>query len=188
MRVRAAGGRFSNHSSRDSGPAKNSLKAELITTAWKIRKKTIDAASERVRRTLKKAASFGNVEPSPITAEKVNFALTDIHFAGDEVAINSQAERFIREFCAGLLQDESSGDVKLCVLCLSSSGQLRDNALALAARRAKAVEDCLRANLPDTGKWSIYSWGAGADSIWTAGDTTVSTEPQVLIAILRGGG
>lgn len=149
--------------------------------------RTIDAASERVRRILKKASSFGDVEPSPITAEKVNFALTDIRFAGDEVAINSQAERFIREFCAGLLQDESPGDVKLCVLCLSSSGQSRDKALVLAARRAKAVEDCLRANLPDTGKWSIYSWGAGADSIWTAGDTTVSTEPQVLIAILRGG-
>ena len=149
--------------------------------------RTIDVASERVRRILKKAESYGAVKPSPITAQKVNFALTDIHFTGDDVTINSQAERFIREFCAGLLQDESAGEVKLCVLCLGRSGKSKEKEIVLAAKRAKAVEEYLRANLPDTGKWSVYSWGAEADSIWTAGDTTVSNQQQVLIAILRGG-
>ena len=147
--------------------------------------RTVDAKGERVRRLLKKVESFGAAVPSPIAAEQVNFALTDIHFSGNEVTINTQAERFIKEFCAGLLQDENSGDVKLCVLCLDSSKQPREKELVLAARRARAVEDFLRANLPATGKWSIYSWGAGADSIWTAGDAIASTQPQVLIAILR---
>ncbi len=150
--------------------------------------RTLDAASERVRRILKKAASFGDVAPSPITAEKVNFALTDIHFTGYEVAISAQAERFLKEFCSSLLLDESPANVRLCVLCLGNRDQPREKELVLAARRAKAVEDFLRANLPETGKWSMYSWGTGAESIWTAGDTTVSTQPQVLIAILRSGG
>ncbi len=147
--------------------------------------RTLDASSERVRRILKKVASFGAVAPSPITAEKVNFALTDIHFSGDEVTINAKSEQFLKEFCVGLQQDESPAEVKLCVLCLGNSSQPREKEMVLAARRAKAIEDFLRTNLPTTGKWSMYSWGAGADSIWTAGDAIVSTQPQVLIAILR---
>lgn len=147
--------------------------------------RTVDAKGERVRRLLKKVESFGAALPSPITAEQVNFALTDIHFSGNEVTINAQAERFLKEFCTGLQQDENPSDVKLCVLCLGSSSQPKEKELVLAARRARAVEDFLRANLPATGKWSMYSWGAGADSIWTAGDVIASTQPQVLIAILR---
>jgi len=147
--------------------------------------RTVDASGERVRRLLKKVESFGDAVPSPITAEKVNFALTDIHFTGDEVAINAQAEQFLKEFCTGLQQDESHANVKLCVLCVGGSGGQAEKELVLAARRARAVEDFLRANLSATGKWTTYSWGAGPDSTWTAGDTIASTQPRVLIAILR---
>jgi hypothetical protein len=149
--------------------------------------RTVDASGERVRRTLKKLVSFGAVAPSPIAAERVNFALTDIHFSGDQITLDAQARRFLKDFCAGLLLDESPADVKLCVLCLSSgpdtSGQEKE--MLLAAKRAKAVEDCLKGNLPAGGKWTTYSWGAGADSMWTAGENIVSAQEQVLIAILR---
>jgi hypothetical protein len=57
--------------------------------------------------------------------------------------------------------------------------------MVLAAKRARAVEEFLRANLPATGKWATYSWGAGPDSTWIAADAIASTQPQVLIAILR---
>lgn len=150
--------------------------------------RTLDASSERVRRILRKAASFGTVTRSPMTAEKVNFALTDIHFTSDEVTINKEAERFLREFCASVMLDESPAKVKLCVLCLGSNDKSGEKELVLAAKRARAVEDFLRDNLPDTGKWSMYSWGASTESIWTAEETIVSTQPQVLIAILRGSG
>ncbi len=149
--------------------------------------RTLDASSERTRRILKKIVSSGTAVPSPLTAERVDFALTDIHFSGDQVTLNEQAERFLKEFCTGLQQDESQAGVKLCVLCLGSSGQPQEKELVLAAKRARAVEDYLRASLPATGKWSTYSWGAGPDSTWTAGDKLVSTQPQVLIAILRNG-
>jgi len=150
--------------------------------------RTPDARSERVRRILKKVVSSGTAVPSPIAAERVDFSLTDIHFSGDEIALNEQAERFLKEFCTGLQQDESPGDVKLCVLCIGSGSQPQEKELVLSARRAKAVEDFLQAALPATGKWSTYSWGAGADSTWTAGDNLTSTQPQVLIALLRNGG
>ncbi len=147
--------------------------------------KTVDARSERVRRILSRIESFSSTMPSPIAAEKVNFALTDIQFSSEEVSLNAEGEQFLREFCAGLVRDESTAKVKLCVLCIGGSGKEGEKEMVLAAKRARAVEEFLRANLPATGKWATYSWGAGPDSTWIAADAIASTQPQVLIAILR---
>lgn len=147
--------------------------------------RTIDARSERVKRTVKKITSYGAAVPSPITAGKTDFVLTDIQFSGEAITINEHAERFLRQFCTGLQQDQSPEEVRLCVMCVGSNRQPRDKEWALSAKRGKAVEDFLRANLPGTGKWSMYSWGTGPGSTWSDGDKTVSAQPQVLIAILR---
>ncbi len=172
---------------RNLGPGATSYYYSIENPEDDAEGRTLDVSTERVRRDLKKVVSHGAAAPSPINAEKVNFALTDIHFAGDEKVINEQSEHFLKEFCIKLRQDESPSEVKLCVLCISGSGQARKKGLFLAAQRAKVIEDFLRANLPDTGKWSMYSWAAGPDSVWTAGDKVVAAQPRVLIAILRNG-
>jgi outer membrane protein OmpA-like peptidoglycan-associated protein len=149
--------------------------------------RTIDAKGERARRALKQLASVGAMQPSPFNPEKAEFALTDIRFEADETTINETGRQFLKDFCTGLQQDRSSGQVKLCVLCITGRSRSSQKDWLIAARRAKAVEDIMTFYLPAGDKWTVYSWATGPEGIWLGEDQTLNVEPKVLIAILRSG-
>jgi flagellar motor protein MotB len=151
----------------------------------------IDARDEKVRRVFKRVNHSMTTMPSQIVAERVNFAVTNIHFpSGDAVLVESD-KRFLREFCLNLQTDFGSKTGALYVLGLASEAPIQKEQWMLSARRSRAVADFLRNNLHagteasvDPLQWSIYWWGAGAGGNWVEKDSLISKQSQILIAVL----
>lgn len=156
--------------------------------------RSIDEREERIRRIFKAVNSSMITMPSQIVAEKVNFAVTNIHFqSGDAVLVESD-KRFLGEFCLNLQTDFGSKTGTLYVLGLASDAPTEKEQWILSARRARAVAGFLRNNLhagtEASGallQWSIYWWGAGAGGNWAGKDSLISKQSQILIAVLTAG-
>ena len=122
---------------------------------------------------------------SQIVAKTTNFAVTNIHFAQGDAALNKSAKKFLTEFCLGLQQGPGLLTVKLYVLGLANDVPTEKEQWILSARRARAAADFLK-ETPLGANCPIYSWGAGPGGDWVAPDSPVSEQSQILISVLRG--
>jgi len=57
----------------------------------------------------------------------------------------------------------------------------------LSARRAQAVADFLRTELPSEANCRVFSWGAAAGGDWVNQDGPMSPQSQIAVAVLRPG-
>jgi outer membrane protein OmpA-like peptidoglycan-associated protein len=147
--------------------------------------RTIDANTERLRRIVKKLSQTMNISPSPITSEKTDFSVTDIHFSPGDAVLNEPARQFLSKFCINLQQVPNTIGIKLCVLGLASDGKTEKEQYILSAKRAQAVAAFLQVTLPSELKWPIYSWGGGAGGDWVGQNSPISEQSHICIAILR---
>ena len=147
--------------------------------------RTTDAATERLRRIVKKLSQSMNITLSPMAAKKTDFSVTDIHFSPGDAVLNEPAKRFLSKFCTDLQQSPGCEVVKLCVLGLARDGKTEKDKYVLSAKRAESVADFLRETLPAQSKWVVYSWGAGPGGDWVDQDSPISEQSQILIAVLR---
>jgi outer membrane protein OmpA-like peptidoglycan-associated protein len=123
--------------------------------------------------------------PSQIVAKKTNFVVTNINFSQGNALLNEQAKKFLIQFATDLQQNSGSEEIKLYVLGLANNEQTEKEQWILSAKRAQAVADFLNDILPTERLRSIYSWGAGPGSLWVEGDSIVSRQTQILIAVLN---
>ena len=147
--------------------------------------RTIDAKREEIRRTFKKVSRSMSTMRSQIVAKTTNFAVTNIHFAQGDAALNESAKKFLTEFCLGLQQGPGLLTVKLYVLGLANDVPTEKEQWILSARRAQAAADFLK-ETPLGANCPIYSWGAGPGGDWVAPDSPISEQSQILISVLRG--
>ena len=135
--------------------------------------------------------------PSQIVAETTKFSVTDIRFPKNGDILNDSAKRFLTKFCSDLQHAPGQKAVKIYVLGLAGEQKKQKKQWILSAKRAQAVADFLKNNLwagqnqyAQAGtslKWPIYSWGAGPGGNWVTKDSPISSQSQILIAILRSG-
>ena len=121
------------------------------------------------------------VSPNPC------FSVTNIHFPPGAATLNSNAVKFLTDFCLDLQHNRSDEAIKLYVLGLAGDEAAEKQQWILSARRAQVVADFLQDNLSSTSNWPVYSWGAGPGGDWVDQDSPISEQSQILIAILRAG-
>lgn len=147
--------------------------------------RSIDTSEEKIRRLFEKVSQSMKTLPSQIVGEKTDFSIANIHFSAGSSVLNESATGFLSKFCLDLQQVPSSGAIKLCILGLAGDEKTEKDQWLLSAKRAEAVAGFLRDNLPG---WPVYSWGAGPGGDWVSGDSPISEQSQILIALLRENG
>jgi len=160
--------------------------------------RTIDAKAEELRRIFRELSKSAATRPLQRVATRTNFSVTDIRFSPGRAELNEQARKFLAKFCRDLQQGAGSEAVGLYVLGLASDVASEKKQWLLSAERARAVADFVRealssaaglqgrlsASAPGAG-WAVYSWGAGPGGDWAGPDSPISSESQILIAVLR---
>ncbi len=156
----------------------------------------VDAKAEELYRIFEKLKQSTTTMSSRLTAERVNFSVTNIHFSVGSMKLDKSAMAFLTEFCRDLRFGTGGKPGMLYVLGLAPDGTTEKEQWILSARRAEAVARFLRNTLesaagPQRGNsesrlnWSVHSWGAGSGGQWADSDSFISERSQILIAILR---
>jgi outer membrane protein OmpA-like peptidoglycan-associated protein len=108
-----------------------------------------------------------------------------ITFGKGQFVLDEPAKQFLIRFTADLQKSGTDQRLNLYVVGLAPQENGEKQQWVLSAKRANAVADFLRDNVPADSKWSIYSWGAGAGGDWVSIDSPISDQLQILIAVLR---
>ncbi len=171
------------------------IKYHISTPDKSFEGRTIDAKQEDIYRIFKKLSASMTTMRSQIVAETTKFSVTNIRFPKDDATLNDSAKRFLMKFCTNLQQASGQKAVKIYVLGLAGDQKRQKKQWIVSAQRAQAVADFLK-NILWAGqnqyaqsgaslKWPIYSWGAGPGGNWVAKDSPISSQSQILIAVLR---
>lgn len=147
--------------------------------------RTIDAKEEDIRRVFKKIARSVTTMPSQIVGKRTNFSVTNIGFSSGDSQLNEPAKKFLTQFALDLQQNSGAEAFKLYVLGLARNEEPEKRQWILSAKRAQAVANFLNDILPSQLKCPVYSWGAGPGGEWVTGDSPISKQSQILIAVLR---
>ncbi|MHC4477416.1 MAG: flagellar motor protein MotB [Planctomycetota bacterium] len=147
--------------------------------------RTIDAREEDVRRLFQQLSKSAKSVPSEIAARQTNFSVTDVRFGPGEATLSEQAKRSLTSISSGLQQDSESRAAKLYVLGLAPEEATEQQQWIVSAKRAQAAAEYLRGTFSAGPSWPVYSWGAGPGGDWVSQESPVSSESQILIAVLR---
>ena len=161
------------------------IKYFIINPDKGFKGRTIDAREENIRRIFQSVSHSMTTMRSKIVAEKSNFAVTNIRFRRGDATVNKAARGFLTKFSVDLQDSAGSEPVKLYVLGLAGEEATDKERWIVSAKRAQAVADFLQDILPSGGKWRIYSWGTGPGGDWVGEESPISSQSQILIAVLR---
>jgi flagellar motor protein MotB len=161
-------------------------------------RRTIDAKAEELYRIFETLKQSVTTMSSQLTAERVNFSVTNIRFSPDSIELDKSAVTFLTEFCRDLHLSTNGKPGILYVLGLAPDAKTEKEQWILSARRAESVAQFMRKNLDSAAsiqqqqdfsesllKWTVYSWGTGPGGQWAGPDSFISEHSQILIAILR---
>ncbi len=171
------------------------IKYHISTEDKSFDGRTIDAKQEDIYRIFEKLSTSMTTMRSQIVADTTKFSVTDIRFPKDDTILNDSAKQFLVKFCSDLRQAPDQKAVKICVLGLAGEQKSQKKQWIVSARRAQAVAEFLKNTLwagqnqyAQSGaslKWPIYSWGAGPGGNWVTKNSPISSQSQILIAVLR---
>jgi len=149
-----------------------------------LKGRSIDANEELLRKLFKKVDETFETMPSEMGGLESSFSVADVHFARGEAVLDEAGKRFLTDFSLALQQSPDFEGLKLYVLGLAGKGAGAKEQWILSARRAKAAAEFLRASFPSGGQRPVYSWGAGPGDGWIGPDSAVSSQSQIMIAVL----
>jgi flagellar motor protein MotB len=170
------------------GSAKNSVSFDAHQTYYSIKEKetsgrTIDAAEERIRRVFNRLGNHAKTAKSQFSWGQPDFVVTPITFRQGQYALDSPAKDFLTKFTTDL-QESGNEKLKLYVVGLASQEPEGKQQWLLSTKRADAVADFIRNNMPPDSQWSIYSWGAGAGGDWVAKDS-ITAGQSISIGVVK---
>jgi hypothetical protein len=149
--------------------------------------RTIDAAEERTRRVFNRLGRHAKTYKSQLRWGQPDFVVTPIRFNRGQFILDGPAKEFLVKFTADL-QVSSAEKLTLYIVGLALQEKNEKQQWMLSAKRAEAVANFLRGNLPEGNQWSVYSWGAGTGGDWVVPDSVVSGQSPIFIAVVRGNG
>ena len=173
---------------KKQGSAKNSISFDAHQTYYPIKEKetsgrTIDAAEERIRRVFNRLGTHVKTSKSQLSWGQPDFVVTPITFGQGLYTLEPPAKDFLTKFTTDL-QESGNEKLKLYVVGLASQEPKGKQQWLLSAKRADAVADFIRNNMPPDNRWSIYAWGAGAGGDWVVKDS-VNAGQSIFIGVIR---
>lgn len=173
-------------------PADGGLYFDSYKTYYPIRDgndpnvtRTIDSHEEKVRRMFRQLQRYAKTYKSQIQGREPDFVVAPITFGKGQSIINESAKQFLRTCVAGLHESAAAKKLNLYVVGLAPEEADEEQQWILSARRAQAVADFLRNNMPSEIHCSVFSWGAGSGGDWVKKDSPISDKSQVSIAVIR---
>jgi outer membrane protein OmpA-like peptidoglycan-associated protein len=146
--------------------------------------RTIDAAEERLRRVFNRLGRHATTCKSQLRWGQPDFVVTPITFKQGQFVLDTPAKEFLKKFTADL-QESAPGKLRLHIVGLALEETSEKQQWMLSAKRAEAVADFIRGNLPDGIQWSVYSWGVGTGGDWVVQDSVISGQSPIFIAVVR---
>ena len=147
--------------------------------------RTIDSNEEKVRRIFHRLQRYAKTYDSQIQGGQPDFVVAPITFGEGEFILNESAKQFLNTCVAGLHESAAAKKLNLYVVGLAPEEADEKQQWILSARRAQAVADFLRNNMPSEIQCSVFSWGAGPGGDWVKKDSPISEKSQVSIAVIR---
>jgi len=149
------------------------------------RSRTIDAREQNIRRTFKKLSSRAKTSKSQIQGSSPAFTVLPITFEQGQAVLSETSQQLLSKFRENLGEAGTAGITAVYVVGLAPQETGKEQQWIVSTKRAQAVADFLKNNLPSKSQLPVYSWGAGPGGDWTAQDGPVSKQSQILIAVLR---
>jgi chemotaxis protein MotB len=144
--------------------------------------RTLDAKEEIVRRKFKKLAAIMTTLPSQLKDVRPTFSITPVRFVLGQAALENSGKTFLDKFAENLQGHVNQESIKLYVLGVAAEEKSEKDQWILSSLRAQNVARYLKG----TGlRCPVLAWGAGPGGEWTASESLVSEQSQILIAVLR---
>ena len=147
--------------------------------------RTIDSHEEKVRRIFHRLQRYAKTYDSQIQGGQPDFVVAPITFGKGQAVLNESAKEFLSTCVVGLHESAAVKKLNLYVVGLAPEEADEKQQWILSARRAQAVADFLRNNMPSEIQCSVFSWGAGPGGDWVKKDSPISEKSQVSIAVIR---
>jgi outer membrane protein OmpA-like peptidoglycan-associated protein len=147
--------------------------------------RTVDAREERTRRTFQRLQTRARTYETQVRGRNPNFVVLPIAFAKGQSVLSESAVQFLNTFMKNLKGFASVEGCQLYVVGLASDEPEEAQRWLLSARRAHAVADFLRSELPPEANCRVFSWGAAAGGDWVKQDSPISQQSQIAVAVLR---
>jgi outer membrane protein OmpA-like peptidoglycan-associated protein len=146
--------------------------------------RTIDAREERIRRVFSRLSRQAKTYKSQLQWGQPDFVVTPITFEGGQSTLDESAKQFLAKFTADL-QESTAEKLRLYIVGLASKEKGEKQQWMFSAKRAEAVANFIRGNLPAGSEWSVYSWGAGTGGDWVVRDSATSRQSSIFIGVVR---
>jgi flagellar motor protein MotB len=144
-----------------------------------------DAKEEELRRLFDEVNKLMTTGASQLVADKTDFTVANVRFDPESFQLDKSDKDFLLKFCRNLQTGAGRGERKLYVLGLARDGSSPKQQWILSAKRAAAVAEFIKGELPSALEWPVYSWGAGPGGDWSSKDSIVSEDQQIAIAVLQ---
>jgi len=149
--------------------------------------RTIDAREEKTRRTFQQLQARARTYEAQVRGQNPNFVVLPIAFDKGQAALSESATQFLKTFTKNLTGFASVEGIQLYVVGLAADEPEETQQWLLSARRAQAVAEFLRNELPTEANCRVFSWGAAAGGDWVKQDGLMSPQSQIAVAVLRPG-
>jgi flagellar motor protein MotB len=141
----------------------------------------LDAEKERIQRIFNELDKMSKTMPSPMQGRRPQFSVTPIMFEPKQAVLNSAAKQYLTKFVTDLQGAGSFDGLTIYVVGLAPDTKNTKQQWLLAAQRAQAAADFLKAALPEGAKVSICSWGC--KKIDDLASLTAGTSQQTAILL-----
>ncbi len=152
------------------------------------KRRVIDAEDERIRKMFADMRRLMKTRTDQYQGAPVRLMATPIAFAaGDAETLPDEADRFLRQFAAGLEQQGTPAPPAITVIGLAPDQTDVRAQYLVSAGRAHAVAAALKGRLPEKlleRGATVTSWGAGPGKRWWGPGGAVPQGTQIVLAVM----
>jgi flagellar motor protein MotB len=145
----------------------------------------LDAEKERIQRIFNELDKMSKTMPSQMQGRRPQFSISPIIFDPKQVVLNASAKQYLNKFIADLQGASSISGLTVYVVGLAPYEKNEKQQWILAAQRAKAVAEHIKAAVPADAKVSVFSWGCGKSSDFADIGNIATKQAYILIGTLQ---
>ncbi|TFG48710.1 MAG: hypothetical protein E4H40_04205 [Candidatus Brocadiia bacterium] len=148
------------------------------------KKRSVDAQTELLRRTIMNLERSMDIMPSQIKGYSKNLTIPEVHFKKSSWALDDSSREYFKTYCAEL--QESFAQKKLIIYVVGFAGGERTEKQQwlVSANRASQVADFMGECFGGDAGRRIYSWGAGSGGDWCGPEGVAGKNANILLTVL----